>query len=63
MRGMGGGTPWGKERAGESFVGIFSVSGLSSPKISGFCEKRNENAQTRFAQTVCIFVSLQNSET
>ncbi len=40
----------------------FSVSGSRIPKISDFCEKRNENPQTRFAQTVWIFVSTQNSE-
>ncbi len=53
------GTPGKKEReeAGNGLL-LFPVSGLRIPKISDFCEKRNENAQTRFAQTVCIFVSL-----
>jgi len=56
------GTPWKKERK-ETGNGLpfFPVSGSRIPKISDFCEKRNENPQTRFAQTEWIFVSRQNS--
>ncbi|MCI8270134.1 MAG: hypothetical protein HFG55_10825 [Lachnospiraceae bacterium] len=56
------GTPGKKEReaAGNGLL-LFPVSGLRIPKISDFCEKRNENPQTRFAQTEWIFVSRQNS--
>ncbi len=56
------GTPWNKEReaAGKGVL-LFPVSGSRIPKISDFCVKRNENPQTRFAQTEWIFVSTQNS--
>ena len=56
------GTPWKKEReeAGNGRL-LFPVSGSRIPKIPDFCEKRNENPQTRFAQTEWIFVSRQNS--
>ena len=56
------GTPGKKEweEAGKGLL-LFPVSGSRIPKIPDFCEKRNENAQTRFAQTVCIFISTQNS--
>ncbi len=50
-----------REAAGKGLL-IFPVSGSRIPKISEFCEKRNENPQTRFAQTEWIFVSSQNSE-
>ncbi len=57
------GTPGKKKReeVGNSLL-LFPVSGSRIPKISDFCEKRNENPQTRFAQTEWIFVSTQNSE-
>ena len=51
------GTPWKKEReeAGNGLP-LFPVSGSRIPKIPDFCEKRNENPQTRFAQTEWISV-------
>ncbi len=55
------GTPWKKEQQKtEKDLPIFPVSGSRIPKIPDFCAKRNENPQTRFAQTEWIFVSTQN---
>jgi hypothetical protein len=57
------GTPWNKRRgAAGNGLHMFPVSRSRIPKISEFCEKRNENPQTRFAQTVWIFVSTQKPE-
>jgi hypothetical protein len=47
------GTPWNQGRAAAgNGLRMFPVSRLRIPKISDFCEKRNENSQTRYAQTV-----------